>query len=406
MKQTTPTASWYQRAAVYVGIGINPASISLGGSLARILPWRPLLLVFLVGTGLLFGLILGQGLASRRRQAPLAQRAADTFGSRYGAPLLNLMMAVGMVGWGGFHVGVSGAGIAGLLRALGLSWPGWVGTLLMITAVLVLSLLGITRWNALLWVTTSAALALSVFTLVAVDASLVFPEPAGPIALADYFWAIGTVIAYAILFSLRSADFSWDLSHDADVVKAAGLFAVTLMTAMIVGAILFNTTGDWNLAGILANVRLAALGQTFLVVAVLSAALSSLHSGQLALSSLTRLPQRVSLIAMSIVIFVLAAYRFDLQLLAFLDVVSALLPPSLVVMLVLPWFEAWEPDKERRHNVALWAWLLGAGAALVFKLQGELAHVLVGALVSLAVLGWGLRLWRPKPEVSGGGPAG
>ncbi|MCA9968143.1 MAG: hypothetical protein KC423_28045, partial [Anaerolineales bacterium] len=79
--------------------------------------------------------------------------------------------------------------------------------------------------------------------------------------------------------------------------------------------------------------------------------------------------------------FILGATRFDRQFLPFLDVLSALLPPALFIMLVVAW---WRPRTSTR--TALWAWLAGAAVALVLKLQGQLLHMPLGALVSIGVL--------------------
>ena len=395
------SATWYQRTAIWLGIGINPASITLGGSLAAVLPWGPLLIAFVVGSAILIGLCIAQGIASRRRQAPLAKRAADTFGGSVGAPLLNIMIAIGMVGWGGFYNGVAGANVTALLAGFGYVGPDWIGPLILILLVLGATLLGITRWNALLWVTTGAAMALAIFGLFAVQGDASGAVIADAFAMRDLFWATGTVTGYAILFALRCADFSWDLKADGDVIKSAAFLLGTLLVAMTIGAVLYRITGDWNLAAILAEARFALLGQIFLIVAVMSPTLSSLHSGRLALESITRLPQQVSLLLMCALIFALGVTRFDLQLIPFLDMIGALLPPSLVVMLLLPWFTRGREINPRIRWVAFAVWMVAALVALLLKLNGQVLHMFAGAAVSFVGIWLGLAILDRVPEPAG-----
>ena len=369
------TVPWYKRAAVWLGIGINSASISLGGGLATVMPFAPLLPVMVVGAILLTGLAIAQGVSARRRRQPLGRRAAQTFGLGLGAGVLNLAMAVGMIGWGGFHNGVSGASAANLFGL-----PTWAGSLLIATAVFVLSELGVNRWNALMWITTLSALALAISALVIINAQPSW-QTGQPFTLSQALWVIGTIITYAILFSLRCPDFTWDLESDADVYKSGLAFLLSLLVGMSVGAILYQTTGNWNLADILAAERSATLGYIFLIIAVASPLLSGMHSGVLAMQTLLPINKRFGTAFICLTTFILGATRFDRQFLPFLDVLSALLPPALFIMLVVAW---WRPRTSAR--TALWAWLAGAVVALVFKLQGQLLHMPLGALASIGVL--------------------
>ncbi len=84
---------------------------------------------------------------------------------------------------------------------------------------------------------------------------------------------------------------------------------------------------------------------------------------------------------MCIVGFILGATRFDHHLLWFLDWRGAVLPPALVVMLAVAMLR-----QKPSASAALTGWLVGAAVAIVLKAQGQLAHIIVGAAVSLVVL--------------------
>jgi len=369
--------AWYRRAGIWIGIGINPASITLGGGLASQLPLSTLLIWIPLGALVLMGLTIAQGIISRRRREPLAKRATDTFGSGVGAGLLNLLLAISIVGWGGFHAGIAGFSLANLLNL-----PVWLGALGVVSLMFILSDLGINRWNWLVWLTTLAALGLALVALVAVEARPSLDITSMRLEFYDLVWVTGSLVAYAIVFSLRCGDFTWDLKTDSDVVKNSLSLFIPLVVSLIIGAILFEAAGDWNIADILARTHLAMLGQLFLLVSIASPALSGIHSGALAVSNITGFSKRSAVGLICTVNFILGSTRFDYQLLPFLSYIGTVLPTALVVMLASAVLA-----KKPSRTATLTAWLTGSVAALIFKLQGaDLTHIAVGAVVSMVVL--------------------
>lgn len=368
---------WFRRAGIWIGIGINPGSLTVGGGLASQLPLAKLLLLIPIGALILTVLAVAQGVMSRRLREPLARRAAGTFGSGPGAGLLNLLMALGMIGWGSFYVGLAGFSLANLLHQ-----PVWMGALAIASASFVLSELGLNRWNSLVWVTTLSAFGVAVVALIAVGARPTLEASPAGLGLNDLLWVTGSVVAYAVLFALRCGDFTWDLNADSDVIKAGLALLILLIISLSMGAILYQATGDWNIADILAQTHLALLGQLFLLASIASPALSGLHSGALALRSITPFSLRQSVGVICAINFILGATRFDRQLLPFLNLIGAILPTALVVMLTTTML-AQKPSK----SAALTAWLAGSAVAILFRLQGGLVHIAVGAVVSLVVLG-------------------
>lgn len=367
--------SWQRRAGVWLGISINPAAVSVGGGLAIHLPLRDLLWLIPLGAALLTLVCTAQGLAGRRRGQRLTQMAATTFGAPWGAGLLNLLMGIGMMGWGGFHGGVSGASAAQLLHI-----PGWAGALLVATTIFILAELGVNRWSAVSWLTTSAALGLTIFALSAVDLSL--PQEVAPaIHWGDWVWGMGTIIAYATLFALRNSDFTWDMASDADVWKVSSTLFIPLIFSMGIGVLLYHATGHWNIADILSTTRSATLGHIFLLLAVTAPLLSGLYSGALALSSVTRLHLRYTTALICGMTFVLASLRFDKRLLPFLGINGAALGPALGVMLLVHWL----PTKPA-PRIAFTAWVLGAAVAILCQLQGQSIALVLGAGVSLLIV--------------------
>lgn len=332
-----------------------------------------------LGAAILCCLAGSCGVIARRRREPFAKWSVSTFGLGAGALLLNVMMATGMMGWSGFQLGLAGTSLANIL-----SLRGWMGIVLLAVAIFVFSGLGVNRWNRLVWVTTTASLALVLVALAIVGGNSAETIPSDTLTLSSSIYVIGSIISFAALFSLRSSDFAWDLQSDRDVWMDAGLFFVVLTISMFVGALLYNATGSWNLDTIMAATPYAVLGQVFIIISLLSATLSTLHSGSLALAEVVRIPPRVSAAIFLMVGTGLGITRFDRRLLPFLEWIGAATPPAIAVMIAYALLK-----RPLSSRLMLTAWLVGAGVAVVFKLNGGLVHLAAGAATSLLVLAIG-----------------
>jgi hypothetical protein len=329
----------------------------------------------------MLALIMANGLVSRRRREPLVAATQRVFAAGAGNRLLNLAMALSLVGWFSFYVGIAGFSLATLLGI-----PGWSGALLLAAALLGLSHLGLNRWNVLVWLTALAALAAALVALRVVPAGGDVPQPAAP-TWALYIGAVGSVIAYSSVFSVRCGDFTWNLARDRDLLWTAIGFYVPLVAALGIGIVLYRQTGEANLANILARSEAATLGHIFLILSVASPALSNIFSGVRNIAALLPLPLSWSAAGIAALGAVLGGLRFDLQLVTFLEWTGVVLP-SVVAVLVLT---ALLPRKIA-PAAATAAWLSGAGVAILLRALDRPVYVLAGLLVTTLVL-LGLQ-WR------------
>jgi hypothetical protein len=191
-------------------------------------------------------------------------------------------------------------------------------------------------------------------------------------------WVIGSIIAYASLFSLRCADFTWDLASDRDVFMDGLAFAVPMLISLAIGALLFQASGSHNIGDVLAETRYAFLGLLFLVISLLSPAMSGLHSGSLAMQQVMPISRQHAMLLHCGLALLLGITRFDYRILPFLDWVGALLPPALVVILL-------STAVPLPPRLALTAWWAGAAAGAMAKLLSSPAHLAIGAAVAAAL---------------------
>ncbi|MCL4393902.1 MAG: hypothetical protein M1482_03685 [Chloroflexi bacterium] len=392
MNRTGRSVRWYQRAGVWFGIATGPGTLTVGGAMASQLPLASLLLIVPLGTLLVVALTGAQAVVSRRRGEPSSERAAAVFGPNLGSGLLNIVVALGALGWMSFYVGLAGFGVANLFHV-----QGWVGALILAVGLFLLGAIGLDRWNALVWLTAISTLGVALFALASVGTHWA-PDTVTTFGSNEILAGVGSVVAWGLLFAVRVGDFAWDLDEDADVVKAELAQFFPSLVFFAIGALVYRAAGDWNIADVLARSESAALGNIFLVLAVIAPVLSGLHSGSLAISGMFRINGRVGMAVLAALAFVLGALRFDRELLLFLDLFAALFAPALVVMLLTAVLKSFN------RSWALIAWLAGSAAALVAKFQSSVSPYAVGAAVSIVVLGLAVgwaRITAPPAEPEG-----
>jgi cytosine permease len=379
--------AWHRRVGVWIGLGTGPGALMLGGGLAASLSLPSLLLAIPLGALALTGLAVAQGVVSRRRREPLGPRAVGTFGASPGARLLSLGVALGMVGWIGFY-----ASMVGYSWTSYLGLPLWIGALVVAVGLFVLSLLGIDRWNLLVVVTTLSTLAVAMLALSAAPR-----PPLEATSQSDGFlgllWGVGAVVSYGVLFALRVGDFTWDLEADSDVWKDSAGLLIPLLIFLGIGVYAYSTLGEWNLAEILARTRSPLVGNAFLLLSVVGNAMGAFHSGSLAIQGLIPVGRRWAAGLIALTSFALGVTRFDRQLLLFLDLLGAVIPSALVVMLL-----AVVLARKPSVGNALLAWLAGAGSAVLLKVQGYQYHMLVGIAVSIALVAASMLLSRDSKQ--------
>ncbi len=355
---------------------MGPGTFTVGGALAANLPLESLLILIPLGTFMLGGITIVQAAVSRRRRERSNERAVSTFGNNLGSIFFNLVVALGAVGFVSFYVGLAGFAAATLLNV-----PDWVGALLVAVGLFTVNSAGLDRWNSLVWLTAISTILVTIFTFYSVGTAWA-PDRVSRLDIGPALWAIISIVNYGLFFALRSGDFSWDLDSDAEVVKAGLSLCLPLTIFLLIGALVYRAAGNYNIADVLSQSHTPWLGNLFLIISVIAPVMSGFHSGGLAIPTFLPLGKRGSAILIAATGFVFGAFRFDRELLLFLDVLGAFIAPALVVMLLMAWLK-----NHPARAAALAAWLIGSVAALFSKWQGELSPVLVGAGVSIAVLG-------------------
>ena len=365
-------------------MGTGPGALMTGAAVTGRVGAEVAIPAVVTGCLVLYFVCVIHGLQAYRSRAPMGTSVREIFGGRSGWALTTIMV-LAMIGWCGFYMGVGGAALSDLV-----GMPQVAGSCVLGMVVMGLSLLGQERWNPLTYLTAGCAVALTIITVVAVPDN---PPPAiesEPVA--GFLVALGGMISYAVVFAMRVPDFTVDIDKQSGVWIVGLTMFVPLLALAVLGVSLFARTGLFNLADLLAGTEQPQAGQLFLTLSTIAPSVTAVYSGAISIESLARVPHRVrsavrpsppraAMVAMATCATVLGTTRFDQKLIGFLEVLGAVIPPALVVMLLTPRLEG-----APRSPHALLAWSSGAAAALALHGVSSFVGSIAGCVIAGAWL--------------------
>lgn len=385
-----PGARWTDIAGAWLGIGTSPGALLLGAGIATRHQGLVPLLSLVLGFALIFTLVWFQGHLGL--VPPLGDGGnLTTIAPRYFGPLMQrligALIGIGMTGWLGFNLGMGAAALGALIQI-----PVWLAVLVLGLPILVLSLRGAKGWNGLAALTTFSVLALVVLVVTQLGAhtlpiTLNLDNPFSMVA------DIAAIVGYVSVFCVRAPDFTAGLGKRSDLNIVNLLLSVPLFIVVLAGADLRQGTGSDDLVGILAGPNGLPIGNLLITLSVIAPTFTTYYSGVPGLKTATGMSERAATLVMAIVGMTLAMARFDLYLLAWLDVLAAVLPPLVVPLAFESTARRWG---RARRVIPVWVWLVGAGVSLILTLGHYPLALLIGLLVSFsATILW---YWKSSGE--------
>jgi cytosine permease len=346
-------------------MGTGPGALMTGAAVTGRV--GPAIAIPAVVTGclVLYFVCVTHGLQAFRSRTPMGVSVRKIFGGHSGGAL-TIVMVLAMIGWCGFYMGVGGAALSDLA-----GMPQVAGSCVLGMVVMGLSLLGQERWNPLTYLTAGCAIALTVITVVAVPSD---PPPSIELdPVVGFMAALGGMISYAVVFAMRVPDFTVDIDKESGVWIVGLTMLVPLLALAVLGVSLYARTGLFNLADLLASTERPEAGQLFLTLSTVAPSVTAVYSGAISMESLVRVSHRAAMAVVAACATVLGVTRFDQSLIGFLEVLAAVIPPALVVMLLIP-----RLGRAPRSPHPLLAWSSGAAVALALHGVSSFAGSVAG----------------------------
>ncbi|GAA2072060.1 hypothetical protein [Actinomadura alba] len=373
-----PPRTWRDSAGAWLGLGAAPGALVLGAQIGGRHDGH-LPLQVLVAGGVVMALLLAvQGRLGLRppagEDATLSQ-LTPRYLPRTADRAITVLLAMAMVGWFGFNVGLGGGAVAALT---GVPDPAGIVLLgLPITAVL---LAGAGRWNGVAVATTLSAIAL--IAIVAVR--LAPPEPVlttGHGGDGRFAADVAGYLGYVAVFAVRAPDFTVGFGRRRDLAWCVALLVGAALAASTVGAGLAAASGSTDVVAVLAGPDGLAVANLFVAASVVAPTLTTMHSGALAVRRFGAVPHRAAVLAIAGPGLVLALFRVDRMMLAWLSLLAAVLPALVVPMAV-------EAARRRRGRaprpVPTWTWAPASALALGLTVVASPVAALAGLGAAVA----------------------
>jgi len=348
-------AQWRQ-AGPWLAIATAPASLMLGGGVAQEVGLAVAPRAILGGAAVLWALSTLMGRLGVRHRRPLVALARPVLGCKVARWSNTVLVAVLMMGWFGFGVGVAGESLAALL-----GMPEWLAFAFWSFALMGGLWGGIQRGSLVALSSSLATLALMSWGVWQAQ-SLAEPLRAAP-APGTVWSGLGLVVGYGSAFSLRCVDFTQTMPNVRNVALTA-LLGLALPVAVVsgAGAWLYGATGTWDLGLLLTRLGFPSLTHAFVLVGFLGAGLTNMFSGGLALQDLLGRGGRASLALVSLVGLALALLDFEQAMVGWLGFLSAIVVPLIGV--ILSHYALGLDSEGALHWPGPLAWALGALAGL------------------------------------------
>lgn len=380
----SPTTSiqkrWTNTAGAWLGIGTSPGALLLGIGIAQRYGGTIPLISIICSFVLMFALLYFQGLLGLN--PPVGEgRNLTEISTRYFEPLMQKMVAaliaLGMIGWFGFNVGLGGAALNALLQL-----PAWAGPLIIGIPNLFISIRGLKSWNSLAALTTIAVILLVGLSVARLGNGFL-PITLNGTSPVDIVVDTAVFVGYISVFSVRAPDFTAGLTTRKDLTISILLLCLPVLLIALAGVSLQQGLGSSDIVAAISSSAGFPLGNLLIALSVIAPTFTTLYSGAPALRSSIGIPETSAMLVITGIGLVLAILRFDLKLIRWVVVLAAMLPPLVIPLAV-------ESTRRRRgatpRMIPIWLWLPGAlismGLTLVHQPLAPLIGLLSAGLVT------------------------
>lgn len=386
--------SWLSLAMIWTGSMICIPCLMIGGVLGTGLTLVQVVLAVLVGYGIVCAYMCLVGMESCDTGLPTVSMASGVLGTKGAQFIISLMLAIACIGWFGIQSAVCGESFSTMVSSMsGIDIPVWASSIFWGIVMLLTAAYGYKGLKILNYVAVPALVIVLAYAMIlaflsgGLEAIVSFQ----PTSRMGFIPAVSMVVASFALGGVISGDYSRYAKSRGDVVRSTllGVFP-SGMVMMLIGSILSIVTGQYDVSLVLAAVGVPALGLVALVLATWTTNVTNAYSGGLSMSNLFGFGEdrfRITTVIAGAIGTVLAAVGLLSRFEAFLNILSALIPPIAGVMIGSYWIVG----KGRRENLVAkegWYWpgiVAFAIGAVVAYITGNVAPVLIGPVNGIVV---------------------
>jgi cytosine permease len=399
------TVHGLQIALVIAGIGATLPMFSLGTQIASAQGLRTTFIIVLSSCLLVSVLAAFTSIVGARRRLSTYQILIDSFGTR-GAQLINILLAVMLLGWFAMTADMLGGTVQNAVGALyGHFWPKWLftgGVLAMMTAT---GIFGFHIMERFVRITVPLLLVLMIYVVclsIERNGLAVAWDLRGDHALSAID-AVSSVIGAIVLTAVLAPDLTRYARNDRQALLSVLGVAIGFPAALILAAVPAAIYGRHDLMDVMVLLQIPVVALLVLIISTWTSNTSNLYSATLTLATLFR-KHSTRVLGLWGALFALAAATggiagYFIPLLIGLGVVSA---PLAGVYVVDFWTQPRTTALAAFRMSALASWGLGSAVGLLETYSGVPALTRIPALDSILIAAIAQGLMNTRARRAGG----
>ncbi|MEE0741695.1 MAG: cytosine permease [Emergencia sp.] len=410
--------SWWSISFIWIGILICIPSLMIGGSLAEGLTIGQVVLATTISYTLIGGLMTLTGIIGGDLGLPSAMCATKTFGDSGASYVISVISFISSIGWFGVQTATCAAAFSTMMKIFDVNFPQWGGCVLWGAIMLATSVTGYSFMKILNYVAVPFLVITCVYGAVhGINlmgmSELIAYTPTEPITLSS---AVSVCIGGMAVSVVISSDYSRYSKSRVDTLKASMFGVLPAGVVMVtIGGIMGVTTGQSDITQMFVNIGFPVISMLILILATWTTNAGNAYVAGMACMKIgnfrEELRPRVTLIA-GVIGIAMALTGLANSLIAFLSVLSAIMPPVAGVMIADYYiFGKGKPENWYRVKGINWigilSWAIGAVVGLFFSffssgfdsiLVATAAYIVLNALLGKTFLAGQGRLPLPGEE--------
>lgn len=410
--------SWISISFIWIGILICIPSLMIGGALADGLSIGQVVLATVISYSLIGGLMTLTGIIGSDLGLPSAMCATKTFGDSGASYVISVISFVSSIGWFGVQTATCAAAFSTMMAIFGVSFPQWAGCVLWGAIMLATSVIGYSFMKILNYVAVPFLILTCVYGAVhGINimglSELMAYTPSVPMTMTS---AVSICIGGMAVSVVISSDYSRYSKSRTDTLKASFFGVLPAGVIMVtIGGIMGVTTGESDITQMFVNIGIPVVSMLILVLATWTTNTGNAYVAGMACMKIGNfredLRPYVTLVA-GVIGIVMALTGLANSLIAFLNVLSAIMPPVAGVMIADYYvFGKAKPENWYRVKGINWigilSWAIGSVVGLFFSffsagfdsiLVATLAYIILNALLGKTSLAGQGRLPLPGEE--------
>lgn len=352
--------SWISVMFVQAGAQIAVVSLMLGSLLATSMTLKNALIAGFIGYAIVAVFIALVGIIGAELSVPTCIVASSPFGKQGSKYVVSIVFAFILMGWFSMQNTVCGAAFSGMLEQVGIHFPVTASIIIWGIIMITTSIYGFNAMDKLNYISIPVLL---VFMIIACYQSIKQSNVTDIMDMGENTLSmvegIGITVGFSAFAFATAPDFTRYQKTRKETILANGIgLAGGGFLMLVMGAILSNMAGDYDITVVLTKMGYPVLGMIVLILATWTTNTTNIYCGGINLvMTLNLKDNKRALISaiMGIVGIITSVFGLFDNLSAFIDVLSSIFMP-IAGTFIADYYVLCKGKPENWRNTKGWNW--------------------------------------------------